>query len=58
MTVPAKTIPGLAQLDEAARRMTAEGVHRLVVVDARQSPIGVISDSDIVRQIADCCDDG
>jgi CBS domain-containing protein len=58
MTAPAKTISALAQLDEAARRMTAERVHRLVVVDARQSPIGVISESDIVREIADCCDDG
>ncbi len=57
MTAPAKTISGLAQLDEAARQMTAERVHRLVVVDDRQSPIGVISESDIIREIADCCDD-
>jgi CBS domain-containing protein len=58
MTKPAKTIAGSAPLDEAARRMTAEQVHRLVVVDERQAPIGVISESDIVREIADCCDDG
>jgi CBS-domain-containing membrane protein len=58
MTKPAKTIQGSAPLDEAARRMTAEHVHRLVVVDHRQTPIGVISESDIVREIADCCDDG
>ena len=58
MTKPAKTISGSAPLDEAARRMTAEHVHRLVVVDNRQTPIGVISESDIVREIADCCDDG
>ncbi len=57
MTKPAKTIAGTAPIDEAARQMTAEGVHRLVVVDDRQSPIGVISESDIVREIADCCDD-
>jgi CBS domain-containing protein len=57
MTKPAKTIPGSAPLDEAARRMTAEHVHRLVVVDDRHTPIGVISESDIVREIADCCDD-
>ena len=43
---------------EAARQMTAEHVHRLVVVDDRQTPIGIISESDIVREIADCCDDG
>jgi CBS domain-containing protein len=58
MTKPAKTIAGSAPLDEAARRMTAEHVHRLVVVDNRQRLIGVISESDIVREIADCCDDG
>ena len=58
MSKPAKTIAGSASLDEAARRMTAEHVHRLVVVDERQTPIGVISESDIVREIADCCDDG
>jgi CBS domain-containing protein len=58
MTTPAKTIPGSATLDEAARRMTDGHVHRLVVVDRRQMPIGVISESDIVREIADCCDDG
>jgi CBS domain-containing protein len=58
MTKPAKTICGSASLDEAARHMTLEQVHRLVVVDDRQTPIGVISASDIVREIADCCDDG
>jgi CBS domain-containing protein len=58
MTNPAKTISASAPLDEAARQMTAERVHRLVVVDDRQTPIGVISESDIVREIADCCDDG
>jgi CBS domain-containing protein len=57
MTTPAKTIMGSAALDEAARRMTNEHVHRLVVVDRRQRPIGVISESDIIREIADCCDD-
>ncbi len=58
MTKPAKTIAGTAPIDEAARQMTAERVHRLVVVDGRQTPIGVISESDIVREIADCCDGG
>jgi CBS domain-containing protein len=58
MTRPAKTIAGSEPLDEAARRMTTEHVHRLVVIDSRQRPIGVISESDIVREIADCCDDG
>jgi predicted transcriptional regulator len=38
--------------------MTTERVHRLVVVDHRGRPTGVISESDIVREIADSCDDG
>jgi CBS domain-containing protein len=58
MTTPAKTISGSAALEEAARRMTEEHVHRLVVVDTGRRPIGVISESDIIREIADCCDDG
>lgn len=58
MTKPARTIAGSSSLDEAARQMTAEGVHRLVVVDDAQTPIGVISGSDLVREIADACDDG
>jgi CBS domain-containing protein len=58
MTTPARTIAASAPLDEAARRMTADHVHRLVVVDNRQTPIGVISESDLVREIADCCDMG
>jgi CBS domain-containing protein len=58
MSTPAKTISGEAPLEEAARRMTAGHVHRLVVVDGRQSPIGVISESDIVREMADRCYDG
>jgi CBS domain-containing protein len=58
MTYPAQTIDQDASLDEAARRMTTLGVHRLVVVDGERAPIGVISKSDLVREIADACDDG
>ena len=57
MTKPAKTIKGSSSLAEAARQMTDAGVHRLVIVDDAQRPIGVISESDLVREIADCCDD-
>lgn len=57
MTAPAQTIDGDASLDEAARLMTALGVHRLVVVDEERAPIGLISQSDLVREIADACDD-
>jgi CBS domain-containing protein len=58
MSTPAKTVTPEAPVDEAARLMTRARVHRLVVVDSREMPIGVISESDIIREIADCCDDG
>ena len=57
MTCPALTIDGGASLDDAARLMIDLGVHRLVVVDEDRAPIGVISQSDLVREIADACDD-
>jgi CBS domain-containing protein len=57
MTYPAQTIVGTATLDDAARLMTALGIHRLVVVDDDQIPIGIITQSDLVREIADACDD-
>jgi CBS domain-containing protein len=57
MSWPAQTIDGTATLDDAARQMTAAGVHRLIVVDDEQAPIGVISESDLVKEIADACDD-
>lgn len=49
MTKPALTIPSSAGLDEAARLMEERRVHRLVVVDAAATPIGIISTSDLVR---------
>ena len=57
MSYPAQTIEEDASLDDAARLMTTLGVHRLVVVDEERAPIGVISKSDLVREIADACDD-
>jgi CBS domain-containing protein len=53
MTHPAITVPASASLREAARLMTDHGVHRLVVVSSRNgAPVGVISESDIVREVA------
>lgn len=53
MTHPAITVPASASLKDAAGLMTEHHVHRLVVVAERAStPIGVISESDIVREVA------
>lgn len=57
MSFPAWTIDGQASLDEAARQMSDEGINRLIVVDDQQTPIGIISESDLLREIADACDD-
>ena len=53
MTHPAITVPASASLHEAARLMTDHRLHRLVVVSRRNgTPVGVISESDIVREVA------
>jgi CBS domain-containing protein len=56
MSTPAKAISATTPLDAAARQMTADRVSRLIVVDERNTPIGVISESDFVREIADTDD--
>ncbi|HEX7490279.1 MAG TPA: CBS domain-containing protein [Candidatus Limnocylindrales bacterium] len=49
MTRPALTIDSTVSIEEAAKMMDHRRVHRLVVVDASDSPIGIISTSDLVR---------
>jgi CBS domain-containing protein len=50
MTKPAVTISGSASLREAARLMAEHHVARLVVVgDDPDIPLGLISDSDLIR---------
>ena len=57
MTGPAWTIAPNETLAEAAALMSARCVHRLVVVDHAGEPIGMVSQSDLVREIAEACDD-
>jgi CBS domain-containing protein len=45
-------IPTYATLEEAARELTQKGVGALVILDNRRSPVGVISERDIIRAIA------
>jgi CBS domain-containing protein len=53
MTHPAITVRASASLHEAARLMIEHHVHRLVVVAERGGgPVGVISESDVVREVA------
>jgi CBS domain-containing protein len=53
MSSPALTVSLAATLVAAARIMRDERVHRLVVVDEDEVPIGVLSATDYVRLIAD-----
>jgi CBS domain-containing protein len=53
MSRPALTVTADTPLGEAARRMEEQGVHRLVVVeDDGETPIGVLSATDVVRAMA------
>lgn len=54
MTQPAITISAGAPAEDAARRMEEHHIHRLVVTAPdSETPIGVISASDLVRQLAE-----
>jgi CBS domain-containing protein len=45
-------IPIYATLEEAARELHQKGVGALVILDSRRSPVGVISERDIIRAVA------
>lgn len=53
MSVPPVTIDSTATLQQAARLMNRDRLHRLVVVDATGRPIGVISAMDFVALAAE-----
>jgi CBS domain-containing protein len=53
MSRPPLTVGLSATLAEAARMMRDERVHRLVVVNEQDEPIGVLSATDYVTLIAD-----
>lgn len=53
MSRPALTITADTPLGEAARRLDEAGAHRLVVVDDDgESPIGIVSASDVIHALA------
>jgi CBS domain-containing protein len=53
MSRPALTVLLTTPLVEAARIMTNERVHRVVVVDAQERPLGVLSAMDFVELFAE-----
>jgi CBS domain-containing protein len=52
MTAPARTVAATATIDEVSRLLTSEHIHRLVVVDRLGEPIGIVSGSDLIRELA------
>lgn len=53
MSAPAVTIDSMASVQDAAIRMHAEHIHRLVAVDDHGRPVGVISAMDFVALAAE-----
>lgn len=53
MSSPAVTVPMMASLREAARLMRDGRIHRVVALDDRGRPVGVLSSSDFVTLYAD-----
>jgi CBS domain-containing protein len=45
------TVLATASVAEAARRLVADDVHHLVVVDAQGAAVGMLSSSDVVRAL-------
>ena len=52
MTAPPVTVPSTMSLENAARVMTEHDVHRVVAVDRKGRPIGVLSATDFVQLAA------
>ena len=53
MTQPVFTISRSASIIKAAQMMDANHVHRLVIVDDKESVVGIISTMDIVRAVGE-----
>lgn len=53
MTTPAATITSDAEIDEAARVLTDQNLHRLVVVDGDCRAVGVVTSVDLLRALLD-----
>jgi CBS domain-containing protein len=56
MTRPAVVIAAVAPVGAAAQVMSSQRIHRLIVVDDDGHPVGLLSDTDVVHEIAGNCD--
>jgi CBS-domain-containing membrane protein len=53
MTKDPVTVPPSTEIGELARMMTDAHIHRIIVVDEQQRPIGVVSSTDILATVAE-----
>lgn len=51
MNSPVATIPESAPVSEAAKKMRETHFHRLLVVDEKNTPVGILSTTDIIRDM-------
>ncbi len=51
MTANVISIPEDASVGEAAQKLLESNIHRLLVVDEKGSPLGILSTTDIIREI-------
>ena len=54
MSAPAITVDPSAVIGEAVRLMQERGVSSLLSVDGRQRPVGILTERDVLRLIAEC----
>jgi hypothetical protein len=57
MSRPVVTVHPRDRVSTAAELMTSNQVHRLIVIDDDGTPVGVLSETDVVREIANGCDE-
>lgn len=57
MTTAVQSIAASAPLLDAARIMDAQHIHRLIAIDHREHPIGVISTMDVVAALLNAIDE-
>jgi CBS domain-containing protein len=58
MTADPVLVPPEMPVTELARSMIDAHIHRLIVVDRQRRPIGVVSSTDILAQVARMAPDG
>lgn len=52
MTADPVTVPPTTSIKELAREMTDAHIHRIIVVDALNRPVGVVSSTDVLAAVA------